>query len=144
MRKDSIFRIYSLTKPIISVAVMIVWEEVRFDLDDPISKYLPELKDLKVAVTRKDVDGKSIIDIQPANRQPTIQQLLTHTGGLTYDILPKSSDYPVRQMYVDADIGNPDETLAEEIAKLGKLPLANEPGTVWEYSRFDRCARSFR
>jgi CubicO group peptidase (beta-lactamase class C family) len=135
MRKDSIFRIYSLTKPIISVAVMIVWEEGRFDLDDPISKYLPELKDLKVAVTRKDVDGKSIIDIQPANRQPTIQQLLTHTGGLTYDILPKSPDYPVRQMYVDADIGNPDETLAEEIAKIGKLPLANEPGTVWEYSR---------
>jgi CubicO group peptidase (beta-lactamase class C family) len=135
MRKDSIFRIYSLTKPIVSVAVMMLWEEGRFDIDDPIAKYLPELKDLKVALVRKDTEGKSSVDLQPAKRQPTIQQLLTHTGGLTYDILPKSPDTPVRQMYVDAGIGNPDETLADEVTKIGKLPLANEPGTVWEYSR---------
>jgi CubicO group peptidase (beta-lactamase class C family) len=135
MHKDSIFRIYSLTKPIISVAVMMLWEEGRFDIDNPIAKYLPELKDLKVAVVRKDTEAKSSVDLQPARRQPTIQQLLTHTGGLTYDILPKSPDTPVRQMYVDAGIGSPDDTLADEVTKIGKLPLANEPGTVWEYSR---------
>jgi CubicO group peptidase (beta-lactamase class C family) len=93
------------------------------------------LKDLKVAVVHKGTDGKSSVELEPAKRQPTIQQLLEHTGGLSYDILPKSSDYPVRQMYRDADIGNPDETLAELIAKIGRLPLASEPGTVWEYSR---------
>lgn len=135
MRKDSIFRIYSMTKPVVSVAVMMLWEEGRFDIDDPIAKYLPDLKDLKVAVVHKGTDGKSSVELEPAKRQPTIQQLLEHTGGLSYDILPKSPDYPVRQMYRDADIGNPDETLAELIAKIGRLPLASEPGAVWEYSR---------
>jgi CubicO group peptidase (beta-lactamase class C family) len=135
MRRDSIFRIYSLTKPIISVAVLMLWEEGRFDLDDPIAKYLPELKDLKVAVVREDAQGKANVDLEPAKRQPTIQQLLTHTGGLSYDILPKSPEHPVRQMYVEAGIGNPDETLAEMVTKIGKLPLGSEPGTEWEYSR---------
>ena len=135
MLKDSIFRIYSMTKPVVSVAVMMLWEEGRFDIDDPIAKYLPDLKDLKVAVVHKDTDGKSNVELEPAKRQPTIQQLLEHTGGLSYDILPKSPDYPVRQMYRDAELGNPDETLAELVAKIGKLPLASEPGAVWEYSR---------
>ena len=141
MRKDSIFRIYLMTKPVVSAAVMMLWEEGRFDIDDPIAKYLPDLKDLKVAVVHKGTDGKSNVELEPAKRQPTIQQLLTHTGGLSHDILPKSPDYPVRQMYRDADIGNPDETLAELVAKIGRLPLASEPGTVWEYSRsFDVLA----
>jgi CubicO group peptidase (beta-lactamase class C family) len=135
MRKDSIFRIYSMTKPVISVAVMMLWEEGRFDIDDPIAKYLPELKDLKVAVVRKGADDKNNVELEPPKRQPTIQQLLEHTGGLSYDILPKSPDYPVRQMYLDAGVGSPDETLAELVAKIGRLPLASEPGTVWEYSR---------
>jgi CubicO group peptidase (beta-lactamase class C family) len=135
MRKDSIFRIYSFTKPIVSVAVMMLWEEGRFDIDDPIAKYLPEFKNLKVAVVRKDAQDKISGDLEPAKRQPTIQQLLTHTGGLSYDILPKSPGNPVRQMYVDAGIGNPNDTLAETVVKIGKLPLAAEPGTVWEYSR---------
>jgi CubicO group peptidase (beta-lactamase class C family) len=135
MRNDSIFRIYSMTKPVVSVAVMMLWEEGRFDLDDPIAKYLPELKNLNVAVVRKGTDGNSKVELEPAKRQPTIQQLLDHTGGLSYDILPKSPDHPVRQMYLDAGLGNPTETLAELVAKIGKLPLASEPGTVWEYSR---------
>jgi CubicO group peptidase (beta-lactamase class C family) len=135
MLKNSIFRIYSMTKPVVSVAVMMLWEEGRFDIDDPIAKYLPDLKDLKVAVVNKGTDGKSNVELEPAKRQSTIQQLLAHTGGLSYDVLPKSPDYPVRQMYRDADIGNPDETLPELVAKIGRLPLASEPGTVWEYSR---------
>ena len=135
MRKDSIFRIYSMTKPIVSVAVMMLWEEGRFDIDDPIAKYLPELSGLKVAIVRKDAQDKTSVRLETAKRQPTIQQLLTHTGGLSYDTLPISPEHPVRQMYVDAGIGNPDETLAEMVTKIGKLPLAAEPGTVWEYSR---------
>jgi CubicO group peptidase (beta-lactamase class C family) len=135
MRKDSIFRIYSLTKPIVSVAIMMLWEEGRFDIDDPIAKYLPELRDLKVAIVQKDSQDKINVDLEAAKRQPTIQQLLTHTGGLSYDILPKSPENPVRQIYVDAGIGNPDDTLAEMVTKIGKLPLVAEPGTVWEYSR---------
>jgi CubicO group peptidase (beta-lactamase class C family) len=66
MRKDSIFRIYSMTKPVVSVAVMMLWEEGRFDIDDPISKYLPDLKDLKVAVVHKGPDGKSNVELEPA------------------------------------------------------------------------------
>ncbi len=136
MRKDSIFRIYSMTKPIISTAVMMLWEDGRFDLDDPIAKYLPALKDLKVAVVHKSPDGKSSIELQPARHQPTIQQLLDHTGGLSYDILPKSQDYPVRQMYMPRPISETrTRILSDLVAKLGKLPLASEPGSTWEYSR---------
>ena len=119
MRKDTIFRIYSMTKPVVSTAVMMLWEKGRFDLDDPISKYLPELKDLNVAIVEKGYDGKSNLELKPAKHQPTIQQLLDHTGGLSYDILPKNPDYPVRQMYLDAGLGNPSETLAELVAKIG-------------------------
>jgi CubicO group peptidase (beta-lactamase class C family) len=140
MRKDSIFRIYSMTKPIVNVAVMMLWEEGRFDIDDPIAKYLPELGNLKVAIVRKDTHGKANVDLEAAKRQPTIQQLLTHTGGLVYE--EKSPEHPVPQMYEDAGIGNPDDTLAELVTKIGKLPLAAEPGTVWEYSRsYDVLAR---
>jgi CubicO group peptidase (beta-lactamase class C family) len=135
MRKDSIFRIYSMTKPLVSIAVMMLWEEGRFDIDDPVAKYLPELKNPKVAVVRKSADGKSNVELEPAARQPTIQQLLDHTGGLSYDILPKSPEYPVRQMYLDAGMGSPAETLADLVAKIGRLPLASEPGSAWEYSR---------
>jgi Beta-lactamase len=82
-------RIYSMTKPVVSVAVMMLWEEGRFDIDDPVAKYLPEMKNPKVAVVRKSADGKSNVELEPAARQPTIQQLLDHTGGLSYDILPE-------------------------------------------------------
>ena len=135
MRKDSIFRIYSMTKPIVSVAVMMLWEEGRFDLDDPISKYLPEFSNMQVARVQKDATGKPSVALEPARHAPTIQELLMHTGGLSYDILPKSPDYPVRQMYVDAGIPNPEDSLAEMVAKIARLPLAYQPGTVWEYSR---------
>lgn len=135
MRDDSIFRIYSMTKPIVSTAVMMLWEEGRFDINDPVAKYLPELKDLRVATLRTSADGKSSVVLEPARSQPTIQQLLNHTGGLSYDILPKRPDSPVRQMYADAHIGDPNESLSELVAKLGTLPLANQPGSIWEYSR---------
>jgi CubicO group peptidase (beta-lactamase class C family) len=104
-------------------------------MDDPIGKYLPEFSNMQVAGAQKDASGKPSVVLEPARRVPTIQQLLTHTGGLSYDTLPKGPDYPVRQMYVDAGIGNPEDTLAEMVAKIARLPLAYQPGTVWEYSR---------
>ena len=134
-QKESIYRLYSMTKPVVSVAVMMLWEEGRFDLDDPIAQYLPALKDLKLAVWHRNSSGGGSVELQSPKHQPTIQQLLDHTGGLSYEILPQSPDHPVRQMYAEAKIGDPSGTLSELVSKIGKLPLASEPGSVWEYSR---------
>jgi CubicO group peptidase (beta-lactamase class C family) len=128
MANDSIFRIYSMTKPIVSVAAMMLWEEGRFLLNDPIAKYLPELADLKVAVVR----GAEIVERVPAERLITIQDLLRHTSGLTYEFRGSG---PVHKMYTAARIYSRDQSNADQVATLGKLPLLNQPGTKWEYSR---------
>jgi CubicO group peptidase (beta-lactamase class C family) len=128
MAKDSIFRIYSMTKPIVSVAAMMLWEEGRFLLNDPIAKYLPDLKELKVAV----VQGAQIVERVPAERLITIQDLLRHTSGLTYEFRGSG---PVHKMYTAARIYSRDQSNADQVAALGKLPLLNQPGTKWEYSR---------
>ena len=127
MQSDTIFRIYSMTKPIVSVAAMMLWEEGRFLLSDPISKYLPELGALKVAVAR---GGE--IDQVDAERAITVQDLLRHTSGLTYEF---RGNGPVHKMYMAARIYSRDQTNAEQVAALSKLPLLNQPGTKWEYSR---------
>jgi CubicO group peptidase (beta-lactamase class C family) len=127
MAKDTIFRIYSMTKPITSVAAMMLWEQGRFLLDDPIGKYLPELTDLKVAVQS---DGG--VDYVPARRKITIQDLLRHTSGLTYEF--RGSE-PVHKMYMEAKLYRRTQTNADQVAALGKLPLIVHPGTRWEYSR---------
>ena len=127
MQSDTIFRIYSMTKPIVSVAAMMLWEEGRFLLSDPISKYLPELGALKVAVAR---GGE--IDQVDAERAITVQDLLRHTFGLTYEFRGYG---PVHKMYMAARIYSRDQTNAEQVAALSKLPLLNQPGTKWEYSR---------
>jgi CubicO group peptidase (beta-lactamase class C family) len=128
MAKDSIFRIYSMTKPIVSVAAMMLWEEGRFLLNDPVAKYLPDLKELKVAV----VQGAQIVERVPAERLITIQDLLRHTSGLTYEFRGSG---PVHKMYTAARIYSRDQSNADQVAALGKLPLLNQPGTKWEYSR---------
>ena len=92
MQLDSIFRIYSMTKPIVSVAIMMLWEEGRFLLSDPIAKYLPELGALKVAVARG-----AEIDQVDAERPITIQDLLRHTSGLTYEF---RGNGPVHKLYM--------------------------------------------
>jgi CubicO group peptidase (beta-lactamase class C family) len=132
MQKDSIFRIYSMTKPIVSVGVMMLCEEGRITLTEPASKYLPELGGLKVGVEgTNSLTGKSIFYTVPAQRDMTIQDLLRHTSGLSCESLAKSPT--VRSMYQKADLGNHDETAAEMTQKVGKLPLAYHPGTQWEY-----------
>jgi CubicO group peptidase (beta-lactamase class C family) len=127
MQRDTIFRIYSMTKPIVSVAIMMLWEEGRFLLSDPVGKYLPELASLKVAVPRG-----AEIDLVDAERPITIQDLLRHTSGLTYEF---RGNGPVHKMYMAARIYSRDQSNADQVATLAKLPLLNQPGTKWEYSR---------
>jgi CubicO group peptidase (beta-lactamase class C family) len=127
MQKDAIFRIYSMTKPIVSVAAMMLWEEGRFLLGDPLAKYLPDFAGAKVAVER---GGK--IELVPAERDITLQDLLRHTSGLTYEF---RGDAPVQKMYREANLSRDDQTNADHAAKLARLPLMHQPGSRWEYSR---------
>ena len=127
MAKDTIFRIYSMTKPITSVAAMMLWEEGRFLLSDPIAKYLPDLSRLDVAVDR---DGE--IERVPALRAVTIQDLLRHTSGLTYEFRGSG---PVHRMYRSAKVDSRAQSNADQVATLGRMPLLHQPGTRWEYGR---------
>ena len=119
MTPDALFRIYSMTKPITSVAVMMLHEEGRFQISDPVSRYLPELAKPQVGSERAD-----------APREITIQDLLRHTSGFTYG---NRGETPVHLMYRDVRIGSRDDTNAELVTKLGKLPLLYAPGTRFEY-----------
>jgi len=127
MRTDAIFRIYSMTKPITSVAAMMLWEEGRFLLSDPVAKYLPELSDLEVAVER---GGE--IERVPVERDITIQDLLRHTSGFTYEFRGSG---PVHKMYMGARVYSRAQNSADQVATLGRLPLLHQPGTRWEYGR---------
>jgi CubicO group peptidase (beta-lactamase class C family) len=127
MTKDAIFRIYSMTKPITSVAAMMLWEEGRFLLSDPIAKYLPDLSRLDVAVDR---DGE--IERVPSLRAVTVQDLLRHTSGLTYEFRGSG---PVHRMYRSAKVDRRAQSNADQVATLGKMPLLYQPGTRWEYGR---------
>ena len=134
MGKDAIFRIYSMSKPIVSVAAMILQEEGKLYLADPVSKYLPELGKLNVAVEGADpkTGEPAVINTVPSRRDMTVQDLLRHTSGMTYGIFGRSG---VKSMYLKAGVETNDQTLDEMVAKLGKLPLAYQPGAQWEYSR---------
>ncbi len=127
MVQDTIFRIYSMTKPIVSVALMTLYEEARFQLDDPASKFIPELKDLKVFAAGT-VDEYQVRD---AAREMTVRDLLTHTSGL----VSGGEATPVGQLYQKAELrGSPSSgTLAGMIAKLARLPLHCDPGAQWNY-----------
>jgi len=133
MRPDTIFRIASMSKPITSVAVMMLYEEGRFRLGDPVSKYLPEFKNMKVLASGKTGDGGQTPEqLVPAQRPITIRHLLTHTAGLTYHWDPR-----VGARYSEAGITHgliqtPD-TLADAIRKLAQLPLVHQPGEAWTY-----------
>jgi CubicO group peptidase (beta-lactamase class C family) len=121
MPLDAIFRIYSMTKPITSVAALTLVEGGKIELDDPVGKYLPELKELRV-YAGKDRTIK-------ANRPATIRDLMRHTSGFTYG-LPNGS--PVDRLYIEHKVG--EGTLAEIVGKLGSLPLQDQPGTRFNYS----------
>src|SRR4051812_9182120 len=132
MRKDSIFRIYSMTKPIVSVAVMMLVEEGKLQITEPISKYIPELKGLKVGVEKTGDGGNKTLELVPAAREITIQDLLRHTSGLTYGVFGKSL---VKDEYNKVGVDSWEQSNAEGMQKLAKVPLHFQPGTTWEYSR---------
>ena len=135
MPNDGIFRLFSMSKAITSVAAMILVEEGKLFLNDPIAKYLPQFAHVKVQVTTKGdphaVGGNTgDTALVAPNRAPTIQDLLRHTAGLTYGFW---SD-PVAKMYRDNGLFGGDYDNAEFVTRIAKLPLAFQPGTVWNYS----------
>jgi len=131
MKADTIFRIASMTKPITSVAVMMLAEEGKIDLLAPVATYLPEFKDVKVGVEKTDAGtGKMTLALEEPQRRMTVQDLLRHTSGIVYGPFGTSL---VHQMYNEANLFDRGQTLAEFVTKLSKLPLAHQPGTVWEY-----------
>jgi CubicO group peptidase (beta-lactamase class C family) len=131
MKNDAIFRIYSMTKPISSVAVMMLAEEGKLDLLAPVSQYLPEFKDMKVGVEKTDSSGQTTLELEPARRPILVQDLLRHTSGLVYGPFGHTL---VHQAYNKVNLFDPGQSLAEFITKISKLPLAHQPGTTWEYS----------
>lgn len=132
MTTDSIFRIASMTKPIVSIAAMMLAEEGKLDIGAPVSQYLPEFKGLKVSVEQTDPStGKKETVLQPQIRAMSVQDLLRHTSGLVYG--PPIGQGPIAEAYRDANVTDRNETLAEMVTKMSKLPLAHQPGEVWEY-----------
>jgi CubicO group peptidase (beta-lactamase class C family) len=132
MARNSIFRLYSMTKPFTSLAIMMLAEEGKIQLPLPVSRYLPEFKDLKVGVEKKDpATGKTELVLEPASREMTVQDLLRHTSGITYGIFGKSM---VKDLYNKANLFDWNQTNAELMAKFSKLPLQYHPGTTWDYS----------
>lgn len=127
MKLDTIFRIYSMTKPITSVAAMILHEEGKFQLDDAVSKYLPEFKGLKVY---KSQNGDRL-ELEPPKREMTVRDLLRHTSGLTYGFVGNTA---VDRMYRRAGVLGSGGSLKDMAGKLRELPLLYHPGTKWNYS----------
>jgi CubicO group peptidase (beta-lactamase class C family) len=128
MTADTIFRLYSMSKPITSVAVMMLVEEGRLSLGDPVSKYIPAFADVKVGVEKPDEQPALVLE--PVNRPITIEDLLRHTSGLTYGFY---GDSAVRKLYAEANLFNRDTDNAEFVERIAKLPLAEQPGTLWDY-----------
>jgi len=131
MTNDTIFRIASMTKPIVSVATMMLMEEGKLTLADPVSRYIPAFADTKVAVGKKKEDGTVEYAIEPQTRPMTVQDLLRHTSGLTYGT-PGANQ--LKQSYLDMKVNDRGQTNAEMADKLAKLSLLYQPGTTWEYS----------
>ena len=133
MRPDSVFRIASMTKPVVSVAVLALVEDGKIGLGNPASRYLPELKGLKVGVERKDAAGTTVLEEVTAEREMTVQDLLRHTAGLTYGIF---GDSLVDRRYREAKLLDPPGPTSDEfLRRLAALPLAQQPGKSWQYSR---------
>ena len=123
MRKDAIFRIYSMSKPITSAAAMILFEEAKFALNEPVGKYIPALAKMQVATDNKpdpEADPHKLV-LVPANRPISIQDLMRHTSGLTYGFFGET---PVKKVYLEADLGNWAGTNAEFVERIAKLPLS--------------------
>jgi CubicO group peptidase (beta-lactamase class C family) len=132
MTEDTIFRLHSMTKPLTSVAAMMLYEEGRIGLDDPVSKYIPEFADLEVYVSGS---GEDMIT-EPINRAMTVRDVLTHQSGLSYSFF---GPHPIHDLYVANGMGNHGEkkydfSLAEMMKRLSDIPLFTQPGSTWRYS----------
>jgi CubicO group peptidase (beta-lactamase class C family) len=127
MTLDAIFRIYSMTKPVVSVAALMLMEQGELLLSDPVARYLPEYGKQQVASL---VDGAG--QLQPVRQPATVQDLLRHTAGLTYEFMGSA---PVQRQYAQARIGSRERSNATFSHELAALPLMFEPGTRWEYGR---------
>lgn len=123
MQEDTIFAIASMTKPVTGVALMILYEEGKWTLDDPVTKHLPELAGMQVQLE----DGSRV----PAETEMAMRQLVSHSAGFAYGLGPFS---PVDTLYYEADITAVDQTTEEFLARLADLPLAYQPGQNWVYS----------
>ena len=132
MTPNTIFRIYSMSKPITTVAAMMLVEEGKLQLEEPLSKYIPAFADVKVGVEKKGEDGKMGLDLVAPKRAITIQDLMRHTSGLTYGFFGEGL---VKKSYVEANLLAGDVDNAEFADRLAKLPLAYQPGTTWDYSQ---------
>jgi CubicO group peptidase (beta-lactamase class C family) len=130
MSPDTIFRLYSMSKPITSVAAMMLVEDGKLRLDDPVAKFIPPFADMKVGVEKKDESGKVTLALESLRQPITIEDLLRHTSGLTYGFYGENI---VRRLYAGADLFNADLSNAEFVDRIAKLPLAEQPGTAWDY-----------
>ncbi|MET0273280.1 MAG: serine hydrolase domain-containing protein [Phenylobacterium sp.] len=127
MTKDAIFRIYSMTKPITGVAMMILFEEGKWRLDDPVTRYIPEFKDLKV-VSRFDGNGK--MTLEDMKRPPTMREIMSHTAGFGYGL---QDEHPVDKLYREKEVLGANG-LKDMIDRTAQIPLVYQPGTDWRYS----------
>jgi CubicO group peptidase (beta-lactamase class C family) len=126
MNRDEIFRIYSMSKPITGVAMMILFEEGKWKLDDPVTKFVPEFKDLKVLT--QDPSGNIVLE--PMRRPPTMREIMSHTAGFGYGL---SDSNPVDRMFRDKRV-LASNGLKEMIGRVATIPLKFQPGTDWSYS----------
>ncbi len=130
MTDDTIFRLHSMTKPITSVAAMMLVDAGKLKLEDPVAKYIPSFAAAKVGIEKKAGNGEKVLELVPASRPITILDLMTHTSGIVYGFY---GDGMVRHRYHDARIYDGDFDNAEFAERIARLPLAVQPGTQWDY-----------
>jgi CubicO group peptidase (beta-lactamase class C family) len=130
MTDDTIFRLFSMTKPITSVVAMQLIEEGKLSLNDPVAKYIPSFAKARVGVEKKADNGEKALELVPLNRPITILDLMTQTSGITYGFY---GDSMVRKAYANAKIYDGDFDNAEFAERIAQLPLAEQPGTLWDY-----------
>ncbi|MBL4584556.1 MAG: beta-lactamase family protein [Pseudomonadales bacterium] len=127
MQSDTIFRIFSNTKKVVSVAAMIMYDRAAFNLDDPLEKYIPEFEKLRVLKSGAEDPTQT----EALNSAPTVRQLMCHNAGFSYGIFVESA---VDTLYLDQNILDANNTLEQMVKKLGEIPLASQPGSRWQYS----------
>jgi CubicO group peptidase (beta-lactamase class C family) len=130
MTDQTIFRLFSMTKAITAVVSMMLVEDGTIKLDDPVSKYIPSFANVKVGVEKKAEDGTKTLELVPPNRPMTVLDLMRHTSGVTYGFY---GDSLVRKAYAASNLYAGDFDLAEFAERIAKLPLHNQPGSLWQY-----------